>query len=233
MKTGKFWILLVMAFIACSFGCSRKEYTDYAQRAYLDEREDCFDTLAVPLQDEVLSDNLLLELGPCLTKDEWLKQPCETIEEWLNRLRRELLANQDLIHDLHNELKELKEEKGEYNASIKSLIDRNEQLRAEASNLPEDEVPQQSVASLPPAPFTIHVVQRGETLHSIAMKHYGDDAMIESIMLWNQGWLRAPHELIAGMGLVLFPSETQENSQEVVDRYLQETAASALQTSVE
>ena len=108
--------------------------------------------------------------------------------------------------------------------TILLLIDRNELLRAELTTPEETENPASStVISASSAPFTIYMVQHGETLFSIAMKHYGSSDMVKEIMLWNQGWIRSSDELIAGMGLVLFPLDSEQKNKQIVEQYLQET----------
>lgn len=223
---------LILGFSSCKH---RKKDDDYVQRAYREQRDGRAERLAVPSQDEQDGSRLVLQIEPPLEKREWQRRPFETIDNWLDRLRRILLSNQDLINELRAEYAELDKGKQEHIAKLQTLVNRNERLRAELSQ-PVSE--KRSVAKMvptpaPTAPFTVHVVKRGETLFSIAMAHYGTGAMVKEIMLWNQGWIRDPHELVAGMGLVLFPFNAGDTKQKVVDQYLRQVANTPIRTSVE
>jgi len=223
---------LILGFSGCQH---RKKDDDYVQREYREQRDMRSDRLSTPAQDEQDSSEFVLQIEPPLEKREWQRRPYETIDDWLDRLRHILLANQDIINELRTDSAELDEDQAKHAAKLGALIKRNEQLRAEI-NKPKDKEPHvmQTVATPAPiAPFTVHVVKRKETLFSIAMEHYGTGAMVKEIMLWNQGWIRDPDALVAGMGLVLFPVQAGDTHQKVVDQYLHQVATTPIRTSME
>ena len=213
----------------------------YARRAY-HEQQLLKDEMAMPPQlNEVSAEDLVLNLeGDILSP--WRRKGHETVDQWLARLHRELLKNHEIILGLESDLESLEGTEEDQLSQLHGLIRKNEQLRTMLEQWSEPDESEAKIAGaeamhgatapeassrLPmPAPsFTIHLVRPGETLWSIADHYYGDGKMSREIMLWNQGWIRNPYELLAGTGLILFPEGARQKKQQVVDTYLQKLEA--------
>lgn len=235
MRQGHLLYLCVITVVISLFSsCQhRKKHQDYAQRAYSEQQAERSERLLAPSQDETDNSDLVLELQPPIEKKEWQRRPYETVDSWLERLRHYLLANEDLINDLCRQKEGVDQEQQKHGGKMKALIDRNEQLRAEINYSEVPIIAQTTTFESSPAPFSIHVVRRGETLFSIAMENYGSGESVRDMMLWNQGWIRQPDELVAGVGIVLFPEGSQDTNNAVVDQYLDQVSTSPIQTSVE
>lgn len=203
---------------------------DYARRAYREQQELARLDLSPPYQEEITEEDLVLALEEAdLT---WERYPYETVEEWVDRLQSILRVNRDALLLLMEQYETLENQERGLARSIQELSRQNESLRKELSD--RDPSSSETMGSLAMsssaqqeyAPFTLHLVQRGETLYSIARHYYNNPEMVSSILLWNQGWIRHPEELVAGLSLVLFPEGYELQDTQVVDRYLRELEVS-------
>jgi len=223
MKKAIFIIATISSVLFC--GCCRRtpycydDVTTYAQRAYLEE-----EAMASCLEEQDPAP-ALLDLRDCDCTDGWQRQPYETVDEWLERIQQCMCMNRDTILNLEEEYHALQAREQGLATKIQSFISKNEHLRELRSQLNDEERQNSDFKGLSSGenpPFTIHLVQRGETLYSIAMQHYHSREMVDNMMRWNQGWIRHPDELIAGLGLVLFPADSKAVGQKVVANYLEE-----------
>jgi len=216
---------LAITFSSCQHN---KEQLDYTQQAYEEQQMDCMEPLSPPPRDEISCEELTLKIESCVEKPEWQRKPYETIDSWLDRIRNILLVNQKRIDELREQKAGLAKEQQQHTGKMNALIERNEQLRQEMSEAIDENAPPEHTITIstPPAPFTVYVVRKGDTLFSIAMKHYGTGTMVRDILLWNQGWIRDPHELVAGMGIVLFTPEAKDTRQQIVEQYLHQVGTS-------
>lgn len=213
----------------------------YARRAYR-EQQMLKEEMATPPQlNEISPEDLVLNLeGDPLSH--WRRRTHETVDQWLARLHRELLKNHEVLLGLEAELEAFQDDEEDQLSQLHEVIRKNEQLRTLLEQWSEPEESEAAIAStnssigssapqaLSQAPmsdpgFTIHLVREGDTLWSIAEHYYGDGKMSREIMLWNQGWIRSPYELLAGTGLILFPENAKQKKQQVVDTYLQKLEA--------
>lgn len=212
-------------------GCQRHRYDcddtaysgSYTKRAYLEQKANRDEAPATRL-DEPAEAALVLDLTECDYDASWERQPYETVDEWLERIQHCMCLNRDTIRSLEDEYERLQGEESQYATRIQGLIKKNERLRALHSEASQEQYSNKTFEDLPtdaPPPFTVHVVQKGETLFSIAMRYYGSGDMVNKIMLWNQGWIRHPHELYAGLGLVLFNEASTAAGQKVVEQYIE------------
>lgn len=210
----------------------------YAREAYREQHIKKNAPFDSPYLDEPTEDDLVLNLEGDPLKD-WRRQSYESVEEWLDRLHRELVSNHQRILLLEEKMDSLTTEEEGWLNELHASVVRSEELRrmleeweepeTAAEELPATALKEQGVADtgsrtgserLDPPEFMIHLVQKGETLYSIAQFYYDDGKKARDILLWNQGWIRSPYELLAGTGIVLFPEDAKEKKQQVVDAYL-------------
>jgi hypothetical protein len=196
---------------------------DYAQRAYLQQQAENEYALANPRLDEVSFDENLIALRPDMCQDgEWERRPYETIEEWRERLQCQLCMNYDAIRTLEAEYQDLETNERQNAMAIRDLVLKNEHLRQQSIQAREEfaEANQGLINTAPP-PFTVHFVQKEDTLVSIAREYYNDPDRVKDILLWNQGWIRHPDELVAGLGIVLFADNVKLTGEQAVYKYMQ------------
>lgn len=205
-------------------GCQTcTSYPNYpAQRAFCEEQSHC----QAPIfnrMDEASREDLVIDLSQtCLPQ--WRRRAYESVEQWLERIESELHEKQFQINEMEVSLQGLEEKERELARKVQLYRKGNAELRSKISP-PQEETLAFSASSQPqlaPPPFLIHLVKKGETLFSISMDHYGTGKKIPELMQWNQGWVRYPEDILAGMALVLFHEGAQDTSPYVVDRYLEE-----------
>lgn len=221
----------------------RQYYARKAFREQLASKGRLFDGAVIdePAPDDLV---LMIEEDPM---GEWQRLPHETVEQWFARIYRELVRRHEIILDLEQNLDALSLEESEKVTRLQESVRKSEELRAmlevweepadssfasgdSGAGFREGEIAlkeiEASATSLPRDPgFMIHLVKKGETLYSIAQHYYGDGEMAREILLWNQGWIRSPYELLAGSGIILFPKDAQHKKQQVVDTYLRKLEA--------
>lgn len=166
----------------------------------------------------------LLDLRDC-HEDPWARQPYESIDDWTDRLQRCLCTQRDTITNLEEEYQSLEKREKELTSSLQSLIGQTEGLRKQWETKKSRIVatPPPPLPGLQPvaeAPFMVYVVQKGDTLCSIARKYYHDASKWHDILRWNAGWIRHPNELVAGVGLALFPKERPQGTEKDVEDYV-------------
>lgn len=179
------------------------------------------------VQDERrMDEELRQDLTVALTEPEpgeWAKQDYETVERWLERLQKELTTNQIEVDRLKKALDQQTVKERAQIEKVGALVKRNEKMRTILSDRQTASQPRQKTfhsQKIPEAPFFVHFTKKGDTLVSIAREYYNDEDAAPDILLWNQGWIRTPEELIAGLALVLFPKDAEEKHPKVVDRFL-------------
>lgn len=239
-----FTLMLSFAATACSRrvpNTADQQIADrqyYAREAYREQHIKRNAPMDSPYLDEASPQDLVLNLEED-PLSQWRRQAHETVEQWLDRLHRELRSNHEKMLGLEQELEKLSEEESSWLGELHAAVRRSEELRhmLEEWEEPADEFAAnssdgrsndngannaaQSARKKVEAPgFMIHLVQKGETLYSIAQYYYDDGSRSRDILLWNQGWIRSPYELLAGTGIVLFPDDAKEKKQQVVDAYL-------------
>lgn len=206
-----------------SCGCAMKRSVlPYAHRDYLKQQALRRSENIEPRLDEAKAEDVLLDMDVNSSeRKEWERQAYESIDEWALRIKSLLEVNQDAIRFSKGELEGLQETEKKTVEEIKRVIYVNEDLKKQISKPMEkssrEEVIEEAII---PADFDIFVVREGDTLFSISMEHYESAEMIKEISMWNQGWVRHPDEIIAGLGLVLFPKKAQEKHTRVVEEYI-------------
>lgn len=217
-----------IAFILSACQCRDPSVTTggYARRAFQEQAAQKRQAFPKPRLDEVDREDLTVSVN--LEQYEELdQQPYENTDQWLARLNEMLVLNQDALILSERGLEQMEILEKELISKIGELQNINHQImELVESGEGHTEDTQQAIQglmmrrSIPP--FAIHMVEKGDTLFSIATKYYNDPQMVETIMLWNQGWMRNPDELVAGLGLVLFYDTKTENAQALVDGYLKQ-----------
>ncbi|SCA63681.1 hypothetical protein SCG7086_AZ_00130 [Chlamydiales bacterium SCGC AG-110-P3] len=195
---------------------------NYPARAHLRQQADLYHDALSPVCDEETPPHLDLCDCDC---GEWERKTYETADDWLERLHLTLCTNSQQIGVLERMHAEIATEEQAQAREIQALLRRNEQLRilaSEASDSSHAEAAYRDVVLRGAPPFVVHLVKPGDTLYSIAMKYYGTSDTVSQIVSWNQGWIRHPNELVAGLGLVLFSRDHRGSAQQTVDQYLRE-----------
>lgn len=199
---------------------------NYVEEAYLEQKAAFCESLN-PRLDEISNEELVIQLEDEACQ-EWRQRSYESIDQWLARLEAELHCNNYRIKDLKEELESLESEERDYVNRIQTLLKRNEQLRNDVQSLQHEVRPKKdgmTSGQVPPPPFNIHLVRRGDTLFSIAMRYYGTGQKIPEILRWNQGWVRHADDIKAGIPLILFDENAPETSKRTVDQYLKRVDA--------
>jgi LysM repeat protein len=188
----------------------------YAERAYRDNQEILKTPSAFP--DTNRYEEAIIPLSPD-DRTKWEMQSYETIDDWSNRIARSLTTNQEVLDQDKEELAMLIEKEQSLSEDIQSLLQVNEQLEQHISENRSAFKKAEGTLHLVP-PFKIHLVQRGETLYSLAMKYYGSADAIPTIMQWNRGWIRYPNVLLAGTPLVLYSNLKETNNSSKMSRFI-------------
>jgi len=227
----KGWTLALIALSSLLLGgcCrpNRNEQCDngpitYAQRAYLQQQSAECSPSTQNFDQQHLTPPLL-DLAECDYTGEWERQEYETVDDWVARLRMCMCTNRDAINGLESEYNQLAEQERQIGANIRDLVSKNESLREMRSQLQAEQAADpdfRQLGSEAPPPFIVHFVKKGETLYSIARQYYNSSEMIDNIVRWNGGWIRRPEELVAGLGLVLFPKTSDKTGQSIVENYI-------------
>lgn len=236
---------LLLLSLALVTGCTNKQVANSAEQRYADQqhyarrafraqqadREHPFDAAIIdePVPDDLI---LLIEEDPM---SNWRRLPHETVDQWYGRIYRALVSNHEQLVALEIELEALSEQEREHINALQVSVKKSAKLRALLEEW-EDPVDSSQLGqgsgrlgtgiaishpSLLKPEFMVHLVRQGETLYSIANYYYGDGKLARDILLWNQGWIRSPYDLLAGTGLILFPKDARHKKQQVVDAYLQ------------
>lgn len=226
MKQIATFLLCVLALTACSHRSKDDAY--YTRKAYKEQRWRQDGPRKSASVDQQSHADALLSLDEEI-REEWQRLPWETVDEWMERIQTHLALNRERISALRDTLGVQQTEEKRVVASLQAVIAKNEEMRELVSELqPKDGLAQADIElfqSLPEPTFRLHLIRRGDTLFSIANYYYQDPQMITDIMLWNQGWLRNQHQLLAGVAIVLFDSNTAEKNEQVVEEYLRRIPA--------
>lgn len=214
-------VLSATMFLFILGGCTPKQKgTNYARRAFLEQEAQKRQTPSVPRLDEPGIQDILVDVEAYRSED-WERRQYESVDEWSSRVQRLLEINRDALAFSKKELTDLEKVEMASAARVSDLVKRNDSLIRQISK-PMDKESRESdeeKATLR-ADFTVDLIRKGETLYSIAMKNYETAEMVKDIAIWNQGWIRHPDEILAGLAVVLFPEEAQEKQSAVVDEYL-------------
>ena len=216
-----FTVLSATIFLCILGGCTPKQKgTNYARRASLEQEAQKRQSPPIPRLDEAGIQDVLVDTEIYRNND-WDRHQYETVDEWSSRMQRLLEINRDALAFSKKELTDLEKVEMETAAQVSDLVKRNDNLIRQISKPMDREVrdsEEEKVTLV--ADFTIDLIRKGETLYSIAMKNYETADMVKDIAIWNQGWIRHPDEVLAGLAVVLFPEEAQEKQSAVVDEYL-------------
>jgi hypothetical protein len=212
--------LMLFILVGCTYRHKDKAY--YTRDAYEKQQLQSL-TTQTTLVDQKNPSELLLDLSDEL-QEEWQRIPWETIDDWMERIQNQLVLNSTRIRQLQSEQSKITGKERDVVQELQVVLAANEEMRHMMSNLQ----PMEGVAKadaeifeiLPPPSFQLHFVQKGDTLYSLSNYYYDDPEMIHDIMLWNQGWLRDPHQLVAGLALVLFNDQAPEKNEQVVENYI-------------
>ncbi len=229
------FILLCLLSFAC-VGCgnawrtgksqAEADNSEYARKAYREQRiKEGLDKDNQKM-DQLSEKDLLVEI----TEDpeaRWAKLPYETAEEWLERMNATLRAQNDELISMQRALDGTQETERSKVSEIQQLLQVQQDLReavaAQARAREENKDNEFQDANEKAAPeFFIHLVKPKDTLYSIAMHYYGNKEKVADILRWNQLWVRSEYELIAGLGLILFPAGVNEPSTQVVEKFIDE-----------
>ncbi|MDF2576981.1 MAG: hypothetical protein K0S74_465 [Chlamydiales bacterium] len=220
---------LVLSAILQLVACQRSiKNPNYAQKAYLSERAaqelpPSEVTLNQPTRDDIRM------LPHDYRYDAWEKQAYESIDQWSERLQENLELNQDLFIEKQQQYESTRAEELIYLQKIQHMKKLNVEMEqfisarqtASADPTKEQQLTGVTITGQRP-PFTVHLVTKGETLYSISAKYYGSGDKVKDIMLWNQGWIRSPNNLMAGLALVLFFDDLSvHSSQNILNTYIQ------------
>jgi phage tail protein X len=160
-------------------------------------------------------------------RSDWQRQAYETMEDWLARIEQLLFAQHAKIQALREQVQDADQDESNVVERIQRYRKLNEGLQGlvlrsraqqEQQSLGEEQEPVKEKR----APFTVHMIKRGDTLYSLAKHYYGDAQKVHDIMLWNQGWVRYPEQIKAGQALILYPPGARDTREVVVERYLEE-----------
>ncbi|MBN4066952.1 LysM peptidoglycan-binding domain-containing protein [Simkania negevensis] len=226
--------LLLAALTFLSTSCQQKKgYPNYAQRQYLEQQvkgEQPFAPVALNEQGE---EDLLLDIPLTLDSDFWKRKPYESIDHWRYRLQTVLVRDKNEIEIGKDRLINLENHQRHLIDEIEATLALNEKLSKELAHYTDKREKaveeEESVWERHLPPFTIHLVEKGDTLCSIAREYYNQSCSpdgilptaVDQIMLWNQGWLRNPDEITAGVGLVLFFDPRHPQSNEEVANHIE------------
>lgn len=211
--------LFCLTLASCS-SFKKPEPAHYAVAAYQKQESEKEQHLDGPVNEATRKD-FIVEIAEGKRLD-WEPFPYETIEGWFERHLRQVERNANLISDLEVQLVQMESQQANLGEQIHIFLTENEKLRNQIHQkaLEVSEEVFADKISTPPPPFKIHLVRKGDTLTSIALQYYNDETKIVDIMRWNRGWVRHSEELIAGVSLVLFPPGTLNQSQEIVDNFM-------------
>ena len=211
-------------------GCSKSKTEQFlTKKAYLDQKMEQLNPPKYPnnsKQNRLENSNLVLHLENDYNKlPDWKRQPYETMETWLNRIEKLLTSKYDQIQELKGSYEKELQQENAIASQIQTVIKRNNHLKTlfdESLDNNSTTIEQESgfYTNVPTPHFSIHLVQKGETLYSIAMDYFGNKEKIQKIILWNQGWIRHPNELVAGLALVIFAEDANEKDPKIVENYL-------------
>lgn len=215
------WALALCVFSLVLQGCRPKRPSQYVERAYSEQQALKAQKDPTPHLNELSSQDLLVDLDAFQEK-QWARRPYESLDEWVTRIQSLLELNQDAIRFAQAEFEDLEERQLRATAQLSDLIRKNDEMRRLISKPLEEQARERDkVGLVVEGDFTMHLVREGETLFSIAMNKYESADMVKEIAMWNQGWIRHPDEVIAGLALVLFPEEAQDKQVRVVEQYLE------------
>ncbi|MFT4552017.1 MAG: phage host-nuclease inhibitor protein Gam [Chlamydiales bacterium] len=214
-------VLSATMFLFILLGCTPKQKgTNYARRAFLEQEAQKRHTPTIPRLDEPGIHDILVDVDAYRSED-WERHQYESVDQWSSRMQRLLEINRDALAFSNKELADLEKVEIETAAQVSDLVKRNDSLIRQISKpMDKESRERDDEGAIPTADFTIDLIRKGETLYSIAMKNYETAAMVKDIAIWNQGWIRHPDEVLAGLAVVLFPEEAREKQSAVVDEYL-------------
>ena len=232
MGRGSVVTISCIALVASLFTSCHKQPSEYVKEAYLEQRSEKENFPPVLELNEPSMADVTLEMKEQSYREEWEKQPYENIADWVERINEVLELNAGAITEVREELDILEGQEKILVDNVQRLIRHNEKIREMTTGgggraIAAAMAAGSAQAAEPSAvPFTIHFVKKGETLAAIARKYYGSDSFAKEIFLWNQGWIRHPDRLMAGLGIVLFIKGYENKDQEVVENYLRELESS-------
>ncbi len=185
-------------------GCvpSKPPNADYAKRAYLKQQEEISSPSSFPIEDRVSKATLHFDSD---SRSQWEKQSYETLDSWIERLKNSLEGNDKLLQAQKTVFDSLVKEEATISERIRELLTSNNSMIATLQNSLIKENKNLNTTKLTP-PFSIYLVQKGDTLYSISQKFYKTSSAIVDIMDWNRGWIRYPSQIQTGTPLVLYHS---------------------------
>ncbi len=220
---------LLLPLLSLSFGCHQTPPDPtYAREAYLKQQAAKQEPTSTHYLNELAQPNLTVPIHSN-AHAEWKKEAYESYEQWTTRLTETLAYNDVVIRNSEGKLELIEKEQITIAKRIKELTEANETMQKLLVLPPKTNGKEEVYKTLIRPPFTIHLVTKGDTLYSIAMKYYGSSTMVDKILLWNQEWIRSPGQLIAGLGLILFMDNTEEQGQSIVDAYIKQLQQSYTQ----
>jgi hypothetical protein len=214
--------------LSFSYGCntSRKDPT-YAQAAYRQEQSARISSQVTPVSmDQKTREDLRLD-EPNFDINYLEQKQSESYSEWKKRIKEQFLQNRDLYTYFYQEFERLEALRQTHQKELEEIKQINTTLEGRIKGYhesPELAKSDPTFAALSQKiPFTIHLVQPNETLYSISQAYYGTGDKVDDIISWNQGWIRSPQQLLAGLTLVLFFQDRQaERGQTTVNKYIRE-----------
>jgi hypothetical protein len=212
-----FLSLLAVSVVGCHKAVKRP--SGYAERAFLDQQVKRQHHASEPHYDEVRSSEITLEDD----EDEGIleRKAYESVDAWKRRVYDTLEMNKDSLSIAREELETINKEEKDVIKRINVLLHYNKKLQEAIENpssgQDSDKFREEVLTSLP---FFIHLVEKGETLYSLSHNYYDSGRYAKDIALWNQGWVRHPDDILAGLGVVIFPNVAKEKDASVVERYI-------------
>ncbi len=179
---------------------------------------------AIPNLDEPGEEDLRLKLEKSAHL-QWEQQRHESVSDWLARINELLESNSEELKLAERELIELLEEEKQLNARINLFVRKNQEMRNHEPRKAQEEDSTKEGQVKPKTadiqfPFTVHLVQEGDTLYSIAEKYYASGDRYQDLFLWNQGWVRDEDHIVAGLGLVLFLPHVKKKNEKTIAQYI-------------
>lgn len=208
-------VLCLFVFSSC-----QKQSLPYVKRALIDREGQ--KTLSQPRLDDPKEKELFVSLN--LQEEPLLqKKAYESIDQWVDRLDALMRSQQNAIDHRQKKLLDLNERQEGLSARVYDLSLRNEVLKKTLSAPLEQQARMEEgkKINVSQADFEFVLIRKNDTLFSIAMKEYEDAEMVKEIALWNQGWIRHPDDVLAGLSLILFPIEAKERNPLIVEQYLE------------
>lgn len=207
-----FFLLSLFALCSCSPSRSGNYSREIYKKAWATRKSDLGQE-----KGEKGAENLTLRKKK---RERWERRGEETVSEWVRRIEESMRENEDLLNLQKQRHALLKEEEAKYRDEIRQIAQRTlywesqlQEGKTSVVGLKRENRSQKKFLSKGQlAPFTLHLVRKGETLYSIASKYYADSGKVEEIFSWNQGWLENREKVLAGMGLVLFFTDFAEKA---------------------